>query len=578
MTDRGQRGRMYFVVACICVVWCCVTVKLSILHLGRNQGLRLRIEEIRKYEEKILVGRGRVLDRNGNIMAMDLEVKNVCVDPVLVTSNGIAAKVAGHLATVLNMEPAMIAPKLAWSNRYAVIKKYIPVDQADSITEARLKGVWMEDISRRNYPLEELACHVVGFANADGLGISGVESRFNNYLKGVQGLRVSQKDGRKIEDIRRRSVELHPQAGADVFLTLDQNLQYYMEVALDDAMERYHAKGAWAILQRVKTGEILAMANRPNFNLNDYATANSNNTLNACISYCYEPGSTFKMATIAAALDAGAVSPREMFNCENGVWIYGGRPLRDYHPHGVLSVGDVLKVSSNIGAAKVALRLGPKRLREYLDEFGVGHRTGIALAGEEGGLLHALPRWNTLSITRVPMGHEVMVTSLQILGVINAIANDGLLVKPQIVDRIVTADGSSVYERRTEALARPIKPETARVMRKLLTRATEKGGTGTRARFEGWTVAGKTGTSQKVMPGGGYSDSANIASFVGMVPAERPELAMIVVVDEPQPEHTGGVVSAPIFRTIMEQAVQYLGLEHVPESEMYAFGDQVPTS
>lgn len=587
MTERGQnnrRGRMLFIVLCLALAWTAVTIRLCALHLGPNEQLRDKMAQIRTKQENIVPNRGRILDARGHIMAMDMAVKNVTIDPsAIAATNGMAQRVAETLSAALQIEPAVIWPKLQWSNKYAVIRKYVPVDVADHIRTAKLVGVNFEDISRRYYPRGPLACHVIGFSAATSnsdevVGQAGIERRMDKYLRGVPGLLISEVDGKHRELYLRRTVEMQPKPGNDVHLTIDQSLQYFVEQALDRAVEKNRAKGAWAVLERVRTGEILAMASRPCFDLNDFGKANETNRRNNAIGYNYEPGSTFKMATIAAALDAGTVTPRQVFDCENGVWIHLGKPLRDFHPHGALAVGDVLKVSSNIGAAKIAITLGARRLRDYLHEFGIGEKSGIELWGEETGMLHQTAKWNGLSITRVPMGHEVMVTSLQILGIINAIANDGLLVKPQVVNRIVTTSGSVLYERQTEVLSRPIRPETARLMRKLLARTTEKGGTGTKACIEGYTVAGKTGTAQKVLPGGGYSDAANIASFVGMVPAEKPELALIVVIDEPSlpGQHTGGVACAPVFSEIMTQAVRYLDIPAVAPELAWHFGDTIP--
>lgn len=579
MTDRGQRIRMAVVVLILALSWVGISFRLCMLHLGENAHLQIRISDVRTTEEKILVGRGRIFDARGHIFAMDLAVKNVCIDPQVITSsNGMTERVVSKLAEVLKIAPAMIAAKVELpGRRYEVIQKNVPVDIAESLNQSGLKGLLFEDVSHRYYPRGVLGCHVLGFSNTEGVGSAGIEQRMDGYLRGVPGLRVSELDGKRRELYSHRVMEIQPQAGDDIYLTIDQNIQYFTEQALDKAMEKNHAKGAWAIVERVKTGEIIAMASRPGYDLNDYGKVDATSRLNRAIGYCYEPGSTFKMASIAAALDAGTVHADQVIDCENGVWIYAGRPLRDFHPHGRLSVGDILKVSSNIGAGKIGLTLGPKRLRDYLASFGVGERTGISLAGEESGILHPVERWSALSITHVPMGHEVMVTSLQILGILNAIGNDGFLVKPQLVQKIVTPQGSILYQRQTQVLSRPIRAETAKLMRKLLTRVCEKGGTGVKANIEGYTVAGKTGTAQKII-NGTYSDSANIASFCGLVPAEKPELAMIVVVDEPSNpgEHTGGVVCGPVFKEVMQQAVRYLDVPAVPAELAYHFGDEVP--
>ena len=579
MTDRGQRVRMAVIILILTVAWAGISFRLYMLHLGENARLRSRISDVRTTEEKILVGRGRILDAGGHIFAMDLAMKNVCIDPQVVSgSTGMTERVVSKLAAIFKMDPAMIAAKVNLpGRRYEVIQKNVTVDVVEDLSKQGLKGFLFEDVSHRYYPRGSLGCHVLGFSNTEGIGSAGIEQRMDGYLRGVPGLRVSELDGKRRELYSHRVMEIQPQTGDDIYLTIDQNIQYFTEQALDKAMEKNHAKGAWAIVERVKTGEIVAMASRPGYDLNDYGKVDATSRLNRAIGYCYEPGSTFKMASIASALDAGTVKADQVINCENGVWIYMGKPLRDFHPHGALRVGDVLKVSSNIGAGKIALTLGPKRLHDYLANFGVGERTGISLAGEESGILHPVERWSALSITHVPMGHEVMVTSLQILGILTAIGNDGFLVKPQLIQKIVTPQGSILYQRQTQVLSKPIRSDTAKLMRKLLSRVCEKGGTGVKANIEGYTVAGKTGTAQKIV-NGAYSDSLNIASFCGMVPAEKPELAMIVVVDEPAiaGEHTGGVVCGPIFKEVMQQAVRYLDIPAVPAELAYHFGDEVP--
>jgi cell division protein FtsI (penicillin-binding protein 3) len=570
--------RMFLVVLVLATAWVGLGARLLMLHLGPNEGLRSRIEKIRSVVQEIPVGRGRVLDCHGNILALDLAVKNVCVDPMVITSNGHANAVGAHLARLLQMDPAMVFARLNRpGRRYECIKKFVEEDTADQIQRMQLTGVFFEDASARYYPKGSMFCHVVGFANLEGVGSAGIEQRMDSYLRGHSGLRISEKDGKSREVYGRRSLDIKPQQGVDVYLTLDQNLQYIVEKSLDAALEEYQAKGVWAIVERVKTGEILALASRPAYDPNLYRTAPENCVLNRPIGYVYEPGSTFKVAVISAALNEGTVEPEDIFDCENGMWNFQGRPLRDYHPYGRLSVADILKKSSNIGAAKVALTLGERRMETYLRAFGIGKPSGIELPGEEGGILRDRTKWSALSISRMAMGHEVGVTSLQMLGMLCAIANNGFLMKPTIIQRMVDAEGRTVMEFSPEVVARPIREDTARLMQKLMSRVTEEGGTGTKGRVAGYTVAGKTGTAQKAIPGG-YSDSANVASFMGFLPAENPELAIIVVVDEPQPLHTGGLVAAPVFREIAEQAVRYLDIPPAGPETSVAELEQDPSS
>ena len=562
MTENRHVWRVVLILLAAVAVWFGLASRLVMLHLGRNEDLRGRVTRIRKVEQDILVGRGRILDCNGNIVAMDLALRNVCADPKTILEKGHLRIVGSHLARLLELDPAMVFSRLDRPDRrFEYIKMYVHDDVVQRIRRMQLSGVFFEDTSARHYPKGELLSHVVGFSNQEGVGSAGVEQRMDSLLRGRAGLRISERDGRRHEVYTRRSLDIAPQEGADVYLTLDQNLQYVVEKALDAAIEQHQAKGAWAIMQRVGTGEILAMASRPAYDPNEYRRTSPDLMLNRSIGYVYEPGSTFKVAVIAAALNEGTVSPETVFDCENGKWIFRGRPLHDYHPYGRLPVADILKKSSNIGAAKVAMTLGDKRLEQYLRAFGVGRATGIELPGEEAGILHPCQRWSALSVSRIAMGHEVCVTALQMLNIMCGIANNGFIMKPSIVKRVVDARGHTITEFEPEVLSRPIREDTARLMQRLLTRTTEEGGTGARARLEGYAVAGKTGTAQKVLPGGGYSQTANIASFVGFLPSDHPEIGMIVVVDEPQPLRTGGAVAAPVFREIAAQAVRYLNVE-----------------
>lgn len=579
MTEQGQKARMLFLVALLALVWVGLGYRLVHLHLHLGSSARLveRIQGIREVEQTMLVGRGRVLDRHGSILAVDLPIKQIAVDPVHMRAHGHPRFAGYQLARLLQLDPAMVFATLAREgDQYEVLKDDVPEELVRQIQSMRMAGVICDEKSSRRYPQGVLMSHVVGFANAEGTGSAGMEQRLDRYLRGVPGLRVTEVDGRRREVYIRRQVDIQPQQGADVYLTLDQNLQYFVEQALDEAMATNRAKAAWAIVQRVGTGEILAMASRPAYDLNTFNEAEEQARLNRAIGVVYEPGSTFKVAVIAAALNEGVVDPARVFDCENGLWMYNGRPLRDYHPYGRLTVADVLKKSSNIGAAKIAMALGEDRLVRYLRDFGIGQKTGIALPGEEGGILNPRTRWTSLSISRIAMGHEVAVTSLQMLNVVSALGNDGFLMRPQVVRRVVTARGQTLLEPTPEVIGRPVRAETARLLCRLLSRVTEEGGTGVKARLEGYTVAGKTGTAQKPVPGG-YSSEANIASFVGMLPAERPELAIIVVVDEPQPLHTGGLVAGPVFRRIAEQAVRYLDIPAVPEEQAWHFGNNIPT-
>ena len=546
--------------------------RLAFLHLGPHATFRENIEQARQFEKEISVRRGNICDRGGrhNILALDLAVKDVCADPSVVIESNAVLEVASRLSERLEIPVDEVAVKLNRpKRRYSRIKRFVPEEIASEIRSEKLPGVFFRDANVRYYPHRSFMCHVLGFVNYEGVGSAGIEQRMNSYLKGCPGVLEGQVNARRQELYLQRARPVPGLEGSDVQLTLDQNVQHIVEKALGDAMVEHNAKGAWCIVQDVRTGAILAMASLPAYDLNDFGTSSLDVRLNRAVGYVYEPGSTMKAACFAAALNEGIVTPDTVFDCEHGRWYYKGKPMRDYHGYGDLTVADGLKKSSNILTAKVALMLGNQRLHRYMRAFGIGSRLGLDLPGGEGGIFAHPSKWSGISPTRIPIGQGVAVTALQMLGVYCTIANDGFLMRPHVIQRVTSADGTFVYEAEPQVLTRVIRPETAATMRKLLARVTEQGGTGRRAQVEGFSVAGKTGTAQKPIRGG-YSDTDHVASFVGFLPAENPELGIIVVVDEPQPIHTGGRVAAPVFGEIAAEVACCLELR--PSGSLMAHG------
>lgn len=555
-----MQGRTILIAAGIAAVFAGLGVRLAFLHLRPTASTLDRIRTGRRIEQQTRAPRGRILDCNGNILALDISARHIAADPKFIKEHGNITNVCDALSTLLSMDPSEVWELLDQPDRqYVRIRKFMHERTVEPLQAMRLKGLIFEEVPIREYPKGVLAAHVTGFANHEGVGSSGIELALNNRLTGSSGLRVSQKDGRRREIYSRRTVDIEPEPGSDVYLTIDQQIQHFAEKALDELNRKYQPEGAWAIVQRVDTGEILAMASLPTYNPNRFNVTPQEWMRNRTINYTYEPGSTMKAMVIAAALDQGVVKATDVFDCENGVWYYGGKPLRDSHGEGLLSVADILKKSSNIGAAKIALQMGDERLYQSLRSFGFGERTGVGLPGEDAGIVWPVPRWSKISATRLAMGHEVLVTSMQILSALSAIANDGVRLRPQVIERIVDADGKTVFEPLPEELGRPVSPETAELMRRLLARVTQPGGTGTKAALQGYLVAGKTGTAQKVnLDDGGYYSDRYIASFAGFLPAENPAISIIVVADNPQGAHYGGTVCAPYFQEIADQTVRYM--------------------
>jgi len=387
----------------------------------------------------------------------------------------------------------------------------------------------------------------------------------DEYLRGQDGYRYVEHNRAGQEMVLYRGQERAARHGYQVHLTIDLNLQTIVENEIDAAVREYRPQKATIILMRPQTGEILAMANRPNFDLNTRSDAKPEQMKNRAILDMMEPGSTFKIVVAAAALNEGRLHLDSTIFCENGLWNYGGRPLHDHRAYGELSVQDILVKSSNIGAAKLALSIGDQKFYEYIRRFGFGERTGVELPGEIPGLIRPPQNWSKISITRLPMGHEIGVTALQMVTAMATIANEGKLVMPRIVKSVTTSDGKTMTTLSPVALRQVVSPQTARQIGTALRGVVSDRGTAAAAAVPGFTIAGKTGTAQKVNPNGGYDHGKYVVSFSGYLPAEHPEFVGLVMLDDAQtrtPElNYGGLVAGPIFSRIAEKAARYLDLE-----------------
>lgn len=415
--------------------------------------------------------------------------------------------------------------------------------------------------NKRSYPQRQLASHIIGFTNIDQDGAGGIELQFNESLKGEYQYISGIRDASGNEICTGENVQAKMAEGNRVVLTIDANIQHIVETELEIGVKRYNATAGYAVVLNPKTGDILAMANYPYFDGNNYNQYSAAIRTNNVISAPFEPGSVMKVFTVAAALEERIVSTDTTFDCQNGEMKIGSRTIRDAHPHGVLTVDDILKFSSNIGAAKIGLRLGGERLIGYLKRFGFGSTSGINLPAESKGIFPNFEKWPDITVATVSFGQTIAATPLQIAAAFGAIANKGVYISPRVVDRIIDSRTNlTIKQYEPSKRERIISPETASRMIDMMKRVTEDGGTGTRARVDGFNVAGKTGTAQKVdSVTKGYSDK-RIGTFVGFVPAEDAELVILVSIDEPQQEVYGGVVAAPVFSAIASKSLKYLGV------------------
>lgn len=517
--------------------------------------------------------RGRITDVHGESLAENVPIYAVVVDGKLVSDLQLdRAELAAILSRHLNEPIAEVSKRIAPDRPYIVVQRQVPAETVaalkDELAAKKFRGVMCEQEPKRNYPNEAMLSHVVGYLDREGKGIQGVEMMMNPYLHGEDGFRWIERDRTGREIVAYRGMERPARDGMTVALTVDMELQAIVERELDQAYGMLNPTMMTAVFVRPRTGEILAMATRPAFNPNTYNSAAVETTKNRAIIEMYEPGSTFKLVVIAAALNENAVKPESQFFCENGNFGYAGRNLRDVHPYGTLSVHDILVKSSNIGCAKVAMHIGADTFYDYIRRFGFGERTGLGLPGEIPGLVRPRHAWTGLSITRVPMGHEIAVTPLQIAMAMATIANQGTMMMPQIVHSVRDHEGRQVVAFTPQEVRQVVSSETAAKVAAALQEVVSETGTARLGSIPGYRVAGKTGTAQRVDPKGGYTPGKYVVSFAGYFPAGDPEVAGIVVVDDPRtPGATvyGGTIAAPIFARIGTGMVRELDLP--PETD-----------
>ena len=549
--------------------------------------------------------RGNILDVNGNLLATSISLKTVCANPSLIGNQ--QAVVAHALAPLLGMSEGSLCQHLVprvWKNEkgetvtnglyYVRLQKNVPdetwqkiqmtmTNLSFGVDESKLSktnraffrnlrqgAIFAEADQLRVYPNGPLAAQVLGFVGSDDVtlngarvsqlsGRDGIELVLNSALSGVAGWRVTETDRQKRELVALRDQDVQARDGLNVVLTLDSAIQHIVETALAGAMEKHTPISITGVVMRPRTGEILAMATLPNFDPNNPGASPADARRDRAISDVMEPGSTFKIVVVSGALNDGTVHFGDTFDCEQGHFAYAGRVLHDHEPFGILSTKGIITKSSNIGAAKIGIRLGENRLYDYAAEYGFGERTGISLPGEVRGILYPVKKWSKVSIAQIPMGQGVAVTRLQMLMAVCAIANGGWLMRPMLVNRLEDHSGDVVQQYAPQRVRQVISDVTDRLMIEALKTVVSPDGTAPGAAMKDYTVAGKTGTAQKVGPDG-YERGKYFATFIGFFPADNPQLCISVVMDEPKEGYYGGQVCGPVFREIAERCASYLNI------------------
>jgi cell division protein FtsI (penicillin-binding protein 3) len=553
----GKNSRLYLLGAML-LFWC-VTIcgRLVYLQIFRYGSFVKQAEHQQQREIPLSAKRGVIYDRAGHELAMSVLVDSAFAVPTevkdLATAVSLITRITGEDHNVV-LADCRNHKTFCWVARKA------DDETIERIKSLNLQGIHFQKEPKRFYPARDLAAQVVGTVGMEDSGQSGIEHAFDGELRGRAGKMFISVDARRqwFSD-----VEKQPEPGENLVLTIDKNIQYIAEKELDQAIHDTQAIAGTVIVENPHTGEILALANRPTFNPNLRKEITPNALTNRAVSYVYEPGSTFKLVTISAALEEKLTNPEEVFDCQMGSIVYNGMRIRDSKPHGLLPVWGVLAESSDVGSIKIALRLGEDRFYKYIRAFGFGQQTGIELPGETRGLTKPVSRWSKVSIAAISMGQEIGISPLQLAGLVSTFANDGVWVAPRIVAGKVELRGTpQTVVFHPGGSRRVISSYTAAEMRSMMQKVVLEG-TGRKAILEGYTSAGKTGTAQKVDPAtGAYSKTKYIGSFAGFAPLNNPQIVVAVILDSAVGLHQGGQVSAPVFRRVAQQVLEYLHTPH----------------
>lgn len=568
MAANPERRHRILILALVGLGWTgAVALRLADFQILRYREMTQRAKNQRDRTIETTPRRGNIYDRNGHDLAMSIQVDSVFASPREIQNLDNATAL---LSPVLKIDPATLRTRLQTGKSFSWLARRIDASQANQVRALNLRGIYLQKEPQREYPQGEMLAQVLGFVTSDQDGVAGLESKFDKIVKGKKGKMLLQADAHGRPFVRGDATTAAP--GDSLVLTIDEKIQLTAERELATAMADTHAKAGTVIVMDPNTGEILAMANQPTFNPNARQDASPDVWLNRAVNGIYEPGSVMKIVTISAALEERLTNPDEIIDCQMGSINVFGRIVHDHKPFGALTTTQIMAKSSDVGSIKLGMRLGNDRFYRYIKAYGLGDRTGIELPAEEPGIARPAERWNKSSVGSISMGQELGATPLQMTAAASVIAANGVWHRPHILrgrtrpsgptelnfTPVVMAAGAAPGDSRVV-----ISPETALKVRAMLEAVVAQGGTGTKARLNGYTSAGKSGTAQKYDPNiGHYSPTDYIASFIGFAPATQPAVTIAVIIDSPRNGHHGGEVSAPVFKRIAEQVLPYLDTPH----------------
>ncbi|MEE8044906.1 MAG: penicillin-binding transpeptidase domain-containing protein [Thermodesulfobacteriota bacterium] len=555
------RWRVFIVATLLIALFAMVSVKaLELQILDRERAFKIARKQ-HHGTSTLLPRRGKIFDRNGKELAVNIDVKSIYANPKKVTKPSETAKI---LSEKLNLSQKKILNRVSSDKSFVWIKRLADSESVEELQNLDITGLGYIPEPKRIYPNGHLLGQVIGITDVDSIGIEGIEYHYDSLLTGKTRKITLKRDarGHKIlnDPSEIQDIDQDKTSGHDIVLTIDSQIQYIVERQLKEGIEEMGGEKGMAIIMNPETGEVLAMASYPFLDPNNFSKFPEVNRRNLPIWYAHEPGSTMKVFLASSALDDKKVNPNSKFNCENGRRRIGSAVIRDIKPRGTLTVAEIVKYSSNIGASKIGELLGRDKYYKYLNKFGFGKKTGIGLPGESSGLLAAPRKWGPIELATISFGQGISVTSLQLVTALSAIANGGYLMKPYVIEKIVGPDGNVIEQNSPEVVTRAISYDTSYQMKQIMQGVVENG-TGKKAQIPGFSVAGKTGTAQIPNPkSGGYYSDRYIASFIGFAPVEDPAIVMVVVVEAPRKKTHGGSVAAPIFKQIAEKVLFHMGL------------------
>jgi cell division protein FtsI (penicillin-binding protein 3) len=558
-SERGTRIRIRIFGVVFILLFLVVAARACYLQIVMAPDLQQRADQQRQRVVPLAQERGSIFDHNGDPLAVSIMTESLYADPFQILDS---ADTAAKLAKLLDASEAKLTRQLSSNKRFVWLQRKLEPQLAKKVEQLKIKGLYFVSEPKRYYPQATTASHVIGFTGLDPNGLEGIELEYDSQLQGEPGRLVSSQDAQGRGLASEAQQVIGGEAGNSLYLTLDRSLQFIAEQELAKAVAETKAVSGTLVVMEPSSGRILAMASVPTYNPNQPGASRTSWLRNRAVTDAYEPGSTFKPILLAAALEEGVVKPGDKVYCENGRYTVSGKTIRDHNKkYGDLTLSEALKVSSNIGFAKIGKKLERERFYSYIRDFGFGEQSGVDLPGEVSGLVRKPSSWFEIDLANISFGQGISVTALQITTAFSAIANGGLLMEPYLVEKVTDEQGQLLEQRLPQVRRRVISEKNAAIVREMMVAVTEKGGTAPQAAIAGFRVAGKTGTAQKVdSVTGGYSLDKMVSSFVGMVPADNPAMVVSVTINEPEGSAYGGVVAAPVFANFAGQALSYLDI------------------